>query len=324
MLLTLRRTPARCKGIALVVVLWMLALLSVIAGSLAFSTRTDLLIVGNAASMAQAEAIADGGIFRAISELLAPVQGDPNHWKGDGQHHIWQFSGANVIIRITDESARIDLNSATEDLLRGMFISLGVAETEASALVDTIQDWRDADDLRRPRGAEKDDYAVAGRTDGPANTDFETVEELRQVLGMTEMLYRAVEPLVTVHSRQPWINSAIASRSVLLALPGATPELVDIFIEQRQAAWAQGQPSPPFAVGQVITATSTSTTFSIQTEAVLGDNTRFLREAVVRLTGDPRSPFIILAWRAPAVASGAIAPPDTVQPTQQYDKDRPR
>lgn len=319
MLLSSRRTSIHCKGIALVAVLWMLALLAVIAGSLAFSTRTDLLIVGNAASLAQAEAIADGGVFKAISELLVPAQGDPNHWKGDGQYHEWQFSGASVLIRITDESARIDLNSATEDLLRGMFVSLGVAETGAGALVDTILDWRDADDLRRTHGAEKGDYAAAGRTDGPANTDFETVEELRQVLGMTEALYRAVEPLVTIHGRQPWVNSTMASRSVLLALPGATPELVDAYLQQRQAALAQGQPPPPFTAGQAITAASTGTAFSIQAEAVLEDNTRFLREAVVRLTGDPRSPFVVLAWRAPVVASEAIALPDTVQPAQQYD-----
>lgn len=321
---TFHRTPACCKGIALVAVLWMLALLSVIAGSLAVSTRTDLLIAGSITSIAQAEAIADGGIFRAISELLVPVQGDPNRWQGDGQPHVWQFAGANIIIRITDESARIDLNSTAEELLRGMFISLGVPEIEATALVDAIQDWRDADDSRRLHGAERDDYTVAGRTDGPANTDFETVEELRQVLGMTETLYRAVEPLVTVYSRQPWINSVIAPRSVLLALPGATPELVDAFIAQRQAAWTQGQPSPPFTAGQAITAASTSTSFSIQAEAVLGDNTRFLREAVVRLTGDPRSPFVFLAWRAPAVASESSTPSDTAQPTQRYDENRSR
>lgn len=321
---TVHHMSACCKGIALVAVLWMLALLSVIAGSLAFSTRTDLLIAGNIASIAQAEAIADGGIFRAISELIVPIRGDPNRWQGDGQPHVWEFAGASVIIRITDESARIDLNSAAEELLRGMFISLGTPETETTALVDTIQDWRDADDLRRLHGAERDDYVAAGRTDGPANGDFETVEELRQVMGMTETLYRAIEPLVTVHSRQPWINGAISPRAVLLALPGATPELVDAYIEQKRAAWAQGQPSPPFTFGQAVTASSTSTTFSIQAEAVLGDNTRFLREAVVRLTGDPRSPYVVLAWRAPAVANEVGALVDTAGSAPLYDKDKPR
>ena len=63
-------------------------------------------------------------------------------------------------------------------------------EPSAARLVDAIGDWKDADDLRRPNGAEAADYQAAGSPYLPANALFETVPELQRVLGMTPALYR--------------------------------------------------------------------------------------------------------------------------------------
>ena len=60
-----------------------------------------------------------------------------------------------IVARATDETAKIDLNAAGEVLLRGLFTSVGGADPDlALRLVDAVMDWRDADDLRRPNGAE--------------------------------------------------------------------------------------------------------------------------------------------------------------------------
>ena len=294
------------SGIALVLVLWMLALLTVIAGSLVFSSRTEVLMAGNLASLAQAEAMADAGVYKAIHELARP-QTDLQRWKGDGLTHLWNFQGTTLRVKILDESAKVDLNAAPTVLLKGLFRTLGVAESDADALADAVADWRDADDLRNLHGAEKADYAAAGRHYGPANAPFETIDELRQVLGMSDDLFRKLELLVTVHSRQPGINVAVAPREVLLALPGATPEQVDAFLEQRRILLDQGLPAPAVPGVQGLSAGAIVSAFSIQVEAVLGDNARFFRAAVVRLTGNPREPVAILDWRAPTEYSGSTA-----------------
>lgn len=286
------------SGIALVLVLWMLALLSLIAGNLVFSSRTTVLVAGNLQSQAKAEALADAGAYKAIHELVRP-QTDPQRWKGDGLTHLWNFQEAALRVTILDESAKIDLNAAPTVLLKGLFRALGVAEADADALADAVADWRDADDLRSLHGAEKADYAAAGRNYGPANAAFETIEELRQVLGMNDVLFRKLERLVTVHSQRAGINSAVAPREVLLALPGATPEQVDFFLGQRRILLDQGLPSPAFPGVLGLSAGAIGSVFSIQVEAVLSDNVRFFREAVVRLTGDVREPVAVLAWRAP-------------------------
>jgi general secretion pathway protein K len=300
--------PNRCHGqfgIALVVVLWMLALLSVIAGSLVFATRTELLIAGNLTSLAEAQALADAGIAKAIMEMIRPKTTDPQQWKADGLPRQWNYRQATLTITIIDESGKIDINTAPVPLLTSLFLAIDAPDPEA--LADAVQDWRDGDDLRSLRGAEKEDYAAAGRPYGPANTSFETIDELRQVLGMTEELYRRLERSITVHSYQVGVNTGVAPRQVLLALPGATPEQVDAFIEQRRALLEQGLPPPPFPAAQGFSAAALGSTFSIQVETVLRDNTRFLREAVVRLASSAQEPLTILAWRSPVAADSLAA-----------------
>jgi general secretion pathway protein K len=300
------------SGVALILVLWMLALLSVIAGNLVFSSRTTLLVASNLYSRARAEALADAGVHKAMQELTRPPT-DPQRWKGDGRTHLWNFQGETLRVTLRDESAKVDLNTAPTVLLKGLFRAVGVADPDADALADAVADWRDTDDLRSLHGAEKADYAASGRDYGPSNAPFETIEELRQVMGMSDDLFRKLEPLVTVHSRQAGINSAVAPREVLLALPGATPEQVDFFLGERSVLLEQGLPAPAFPGAQGLSAGSAGLVFSIQVEVQLSDNVHFFREAVVRLTGNIREPPTILAWRAPAgftSVQAATAPSD--------------
>ncbi len=65
------RTSGR-RGLALVVVLWVLVLLSLVAASFMATTRTEINLTRNLIDNAEAEALADAGVYRAIQELLAP------------------------------------------------------------------------------------------------------------------------------------------------------------------------------------------------------------------------------------------------------------
>ena len=162
-------------------------------------------------------------------------------------------------------------------------------------IVDAIRDWRDPDDLTRPNGAEEADYRAAGLKYKPANAPFETVTELARVMWVTPGIYAHVADSLTVHSRQPGINAATASRTVLLALPNATAEVVDAYLQQRAAALAAKQPVPPFAAAQGFAAGATGV-WRIRAQATTADGVTFAREAVVRPSGDVRRPLIALAW----------------------------
>ena len=292
------------SGLALIAVLWLTVLLTVIASGFAFSMRGEVLAARNALSVAQARAAADGAVERTLFELLRP-RNIPDVWLADGAPHAWQDGEATIAAVAVDESAKIDLNAATDPLLKGLLQNVGGLDAEtAQRLVDAIADWRDVDDLRRPNGAEAADYRAAGLKYGPANAPFAVVGELQRVLGMKPELFARIGESLTVYSRQPGINVATASRDVLLAIPGATPELVDAYVAQRREALANKLPVPPFPIAQRV-AGGASAVWRIRAQATMPDGVTFVREAVMRPSPNPvQRPVVALLWQ-----EGSVFPP---------------
>ena len=283
------------RGIALVLVLWLIVLLTVIATGFAYSMRTEALAARNAASLAQARALADGAIMRVAFDLMRPrMINEP--WQADGAVHAWEEGGARIAANAIDESGKIDLNTASDALLKGFLQFAGGLDADAaSRMLDVIADWKDADDLRRPNGAEAPEYQAAGLKYKPANAPFESVAELQRVLGMTPALYAAVADNLTVFSKSPGVNPAYASRSVLLSLPGATADVVDTYLAQRKDALAARQPLPVFPLTGF--AAAPVNLWRIRAEVTMADGTTFIREAVLRPGGDLLHPVTVLAWQ---------------------------
>jgi general secretion pathway protein K len=290
------RGPSRQRGVALVLVVWVAVILSVVAASFIMERRTEAMIVLNSISLARAQSAADAGVARAVAEAY---RNDPNAtdaWKRDGMPHDFAFEGMAVRVEMRDESAKIDVNTASDALLRGLLLSIGLQDDEASRILDAILDWRDADSLKRPNGAEEPEYSAAGLTYKPGNAPFQALEELQLVLGMRPEVYRRIAPLVTVYSRLPGVNPQVASREVLLAIPGLTSDVVDSYIAQRTEALAQGLPPPPLTQAGAY-ASGMSPVMNVMATARTDDGVTFAREAVALLRPTPRKPVTYLAWR---------------------------
>jgi general secretion pathway protein K len=201
-----------------------------------------------------------------------------------------------VTVKALDESGKIDLNTASDPLLKGLLLTAGGQDDDAAArLVDAIDDWKDADDLRRPNGAEAPEYQAAGLSYKPANAPFEAVAELQRVLGMNPEIYARIADSLTVFSRMSGVNPVFASRTVLLAVPGAMPDVVDAYIAQRDAALAAKQPPPVFPVAG--SAGGTLNLWRIRAEVTTPDGVTFAREAVIRPGADRRRLLSILEWK---------------------------
>jgi general secretion pathway protein K len=285
----------RQRGIALILVLWLTILLTVIGGSFAYGMRNEALAARNTLSLAQARALADGAIYRTAFELMRP-RGLADVWAADGTVHAWDDDGSRIAISALDESGKIDLNTASDGLIKGLLQTAGELDADAAGqLLDVISDWKDADDLRRPNGAEAPDYQAAGLNYKPANAPFEAVAELQRVLGMTPAIYGRIADSLTVYSRMTGINPAFASRTVLLAVPGATSDIVDTYIAQRNDALAAKLPVPPFPLaGNVNGALNL---WRIRAEVTTADGVTFAREAAVRPGAERKRILSILEWR---------------------------
>jgi general secretion pathway protein K len=211
----MKRVPPwrRQQGIALMMVLWVLSVLTIMAGGFALSTRRALDQSQSALTQSQAVALADGGINYAMYMLTHP---DPKQrWQTDGRPYQVRFPTAEVRIRIYDEAGRLDINAVQEATLRS-FLSRALGDVEAARrLTDTILDWRDQDSLRRMQGAEIEEYRAAGKFPRPQNRPFASPEELAGVLGLPPVLATKLNQLVTIWSGQDGINPYKASEEVL-------------------------------------------------------------------------------------------------------------
>jgi len=265
------------RGIALVVVLWLVVLMTVIGASHARNMRIETSLAFNHVGTARARALAEAGINRAIMELF--VNNADTRWPLDGTAHQIQLDSGSVNIAIRDASGLLDLNKADTVQLEAVLKAAGAEEALSQELADAILDWRDKDQLRRLHGAEDTDYRHAGLDWGARDGLFTSVDELRYVLGMTHELFERLAPYLTVHSSQNDVNLKYAPAWLFSVLtnterePTETP-LVD-----------DTQPAGPFH----ITAWATS-----------NRGARASVEAVLRIAPTGEEPYTILSWHEPA------------------------
>ncbi|MBA4373792.1 MAG: hypothetical protein C0402_13145 [Thermodesulfovibrio sp.] len=235
------------RGIALLMVLWVLMILMVIVLSFSYLTRTEALGTLAFRNAVIQKFLAEAGIQRAVMEVLyrnqnkslPPVEGQ-EVWRLDASPHTVQTENGHYTVSIIDESGKVDINKTPELLLKNILLNRGLKEEDADIIVDSIQDWRDPDDLHRLHGAESDYYMSLKSPYKARNADFETMEELLLVKGVTgELLYggggRGLIDILTVNGKSGKINLNAAPREVLLAIPGMTAELADALITNRSA-----------------------------------------------------------------------------------------
>jgi general secretion pathway protein K len=260
--------PTEQAGVALVGVLWLLALLTLIGLNLSTSSRIELQLTANLKAAAAAAHAADAGVNWAQWSLM---QANTAGWLADGSTRSLELDGLQITVALFDEQGKIDLNEAGGELLRGLFLAVELSDEEALALSEAILDWRDEDDERRPQGAEVDEYLAAGLKP-PANRPFERLGDLRRVLGMSPALYARVAPALTLLSNKAEVNPLMAPPLVLQALPGLGVESIEQYIEVRRRNYADGI-SPPMLVGvdpNLLTLTSAGFNYAVDIEVMAG------------------------------------------------------
>ena len=207
----------RDDGFALIVVIWVAVLLSIMAAAFTASVKGRIRTTSAKVQAAKVEAAADAGIQIALLELLAHSR-DPAVGTRFTQTGAPGACAAGeetiVVIEVEDEEGKVNLNTPNEALLLALVAGLGAAPLDARTYVDRILDYRDFDHDKRTDGAEREDYAKAGRAAGPKDSDFVSVDELDQVLGLPQALIERMKPFVTTLSSQSGIDAAEASKAL--------------------------------------------------------------------------------------------------------------
>ena len=202
------------SGVALVMVIWILALLMVIVGEFGYSMRTEVNATRQFKEAAEAYYIAEAGLSRAIVEILqqstasddaddeaAPLsaEGPEAPWRVNVPLPAVPFGEGQYRVYIDNESGRVNINTAERGLLQMLVDHFDLSETEKDTIVDAILDWRDSDELHRLNGAESDYYQSLPRPYHSKNGPFDSVSELLLVRGVTpEIYYGGLQDMVTV------------------------------------------------------------------------------------------------------------------------------
>jgi general secretion pathway protein K len=231
--------------------------------------------------IAELSALAGGALNIAILRLLDPSLGMQP--PVDATPFIVAFAGREMRLAVQDEAGKIDLNMVQPDLLLRLLTSAGVDLMAAQTLVDRILDWREPAIATRLNGAKAPEYRAAGYAYGPRNGPFESVEELKLVMGMTAELFDAIAPALTIYSQTPWVDPSFAPLAALRALPGMDEAAIANLLQARAAATAR----PAIMLGH---------TFTITAEANGPAGLHVNRSAVIRLTGRPNAPFWVYRW----------------------------
>jgi general secretion pathway protein K len=315
-------------GFALLAVTLVLALLGVVVTELAFSMRLEAAMVRSYKDSVLARHLAEAGIEQGIREVLndATVHGLDE----DGQVVFFQAAQSGAIpkplpqlprshvqlgagefsYRITDEEARLNLNARQPGALERLLTVLEVDKQERDVITDSLEDWRDPNELARINGAESDYYLQLPVPYRPRNGGLQDIAELLQIRGVTPDLYYGHDEkpglvdLLTTRSRGV-ININTAPKLILKAL-GLSDAEIDNITQSRASQPYSGVPAlyttrARFAVN--------SATFRIEAEGVIAGEPRArLRVIVQRSIGAPTGAapvLVVYCWRPLPPKAGA-------------------
>lgn len=235
------------KGFALLAAIWLCVAIATVALQFALEARERRLLGINTAERGKGRAAAMGALNSTQAGLEAALRQGP----GSGNARIAGLRGADpwldadslyagvmlvdsipVEIESTDLGTRLNVNTMNENQLRNFFSFALRDFAAADHIAQSILDWRDADSLPRPNGAERDDYIRDGKLALPTNQTFREVTDLLQVDGVTPEIFQRVSHYLTTRGSGV-VNVNSADTVVLRAVPGMTDQMLAQILSQR-------------------------------------------------------------------------------------------
>lgn len=204
------------RGVAFILVLWVLVLLMTLGTEFALSMKTEVNTTRNFKEDLESYYLAKAGINLAKAE----ISGAAGFHSGTDEHGFIFGPQINVSdsdaefddelslpeppvrtdlplgrgfvhYSIKDENGKINLNKVSRDVLIKALAKNGMSPgTERDTVADSILDWIDEDDRHRLNGAESDYYKRLSPPYSAKNGPLDSIEELLKIRGVTpELVY---------------------------------------------------------------------------------------------------------------------------------------
>lgn len=193
------------RGIALMVVLIAVFVLSMLAGAFAYSMKVEAKLATNSNNQADLEWLGRSGVEFArwllAQEMSCPYDSLNQKWAGGpgsacdtNNIALTDITSLNNLkcgdgtfsIKITDLERKVNVNTADTPVLQQTLTVIGADATDIPVISDSIQDWIDRDDMPRPSGAESDYYQGLNPPYMAKNGPLDDLSELLLIKGIRD------------------------------------------------------------------------------------------------------------------------------------------
>ena len=220
------REASSRDGAALIVALWVILLLSILVGGMAFEMKVEANVAGYYRKRAKAQYLAQAGVEwtkallnKKVADTLADgelvieagqdpdlVQGAYRIQKMGQRYEVERPLGAGTFKLVIDPEAANGFNintlaqqAATDPdtrcVLEEILDQADISNDMADELIDCLIDWVDPTEAQQLNGAESDDPFYQDRGYEVKNGPLDSVEELLLIKGWTEaVLYGGPDP----------------------------------------------------------------------------------------------------------------------------------
>jgi general secretion pathway protein K len=182
----------RNQGVALLLVIWLLAMVSLMLGGLLTVVRQEMRLSLWQREHTRAIWVAEGGMALAVRALETPDAS--RRWIADGRLQALELDGVHIQVRVRSERGKLDLNMASSEDLARVVTGLGGTPDQARTLAAQLTQRRASGDPIR------------------------VLEEVCLWSGMNVTLFGVLAPQLTLWSGLPRPDPAFASPAMRQAL----------------------------------------------------------------------------------------------------------
>lgn len=225
---------ARRAGIALIIVMLAVTVLSILAAAFAFSMKVEMRLAQNSNAGTDLLWLGRSGVEYAryiLAQSCEPYDGLNQKWAGgEGSNcetngfisqvnlrEWYNLGDGKFKITITDAERKFNVNVADQPTLEQALRVVGVDAGDAAPIAASILDWIDPDDTTHVGGTESPYYQSQDPPYFAKNQYIDDISELLLVKGVTPEIYRG--GVATNAMRSPFQNR--------LNRPGSNPQQVE-------------------------------------------------------------------------------------------------
>ena len=217
----------RQRGVALAIVVWFLAAMSLLVAGIVFQAKVDTRMAQTHLGKARAVAAGDG----AIQLMMAALQSNQlKPFRGRGvPSRAFEVGDLQVKVYLVPTAGLIDLNGASKELLNKLFASPeDEPGTDAQLLADNVIKWRS----QPMRGSRQ-------------QAQFRSIEDLLKVEGVDRaLLLRVRDSVVAGKMKRSGVDWMSAPQSVMAVLANNNAAVVSAVVEGRENGYSPGQTIP--------------------------------------------------------------------------------